>query len=81
MQLWKNMNYCGFLLLVVLGYCVAATPYLLDDSGGLGRVFDGIGGLSGGGVSSFRLCVQFLDASILIGYFSSSGELPIQAKR
>ena len=25
--------------------------YTLDDSAGLGRMFDGIGGLSGGGVS------------------------------
>ena len=41
----------GFLLLVALGCCGAAAPYVLDDTGGLGRVFDGIGGLSGGGVS------------------------------
>ena len=28
--------------------------YTLDDSVGLGRVFDGIGGLSGGGVSQIK---------------------------
>ena len=30
---------------------IAAQVYVLDDSAGLGRRFDGIGGLSGGGVS------------------------------
>ena len=30
----------------------SAQTYVLDDRPGLGRLFDGIGGLSGGGVSS-----------------------------
>jgi len=52
-------NYCKTLnimsleavnLLAVLVVVVSA-DYVVDDSGGLGRMFDGIGGLSGGGVS------------------------------
>lgn len=31
--------------------CSADQNYFIDDSGGFGRTFDGIGGLSGGGVS------------------------------
>ena len=38
-------------LLAVLVVVVNSTDYVVDDSGGLGRMFDGIGGLSGGGVS------------------------------
>lgn len=34
-----------------LNLCSSQT-YVLNDKEGLGRVFDGIGGLSGGGVSS-----------------------------
>ncbi|XP_030580847.1 galactocerebrosidase isoform X2 [Archocentrus centrarchus] len=34
--------------------------YVLDDAGGLGRVFDGIGGLSGGGATS-RLLVNYAE--------------------
>ena len=37
-------------LLAVLAVVVSA-DYVVDDSSGLGRMFDGIGGLSGGGVS------------------------------
>ena len=32
----------------------AFTTYFVDDSEGLGRRFDGIGGLSGGGVGSWE---------------------------
>ena len=41
------------LLAVLLVATIAAADesYILDDSVGLGRRFDGIGGLSGGGVS------------------------------
>uniref|UniRef100_A0A7N6A8D6 Galactocerebrosidase n=1 Tax=Anabas testudineus TaxID=64144 RepID=A0A7N6A8D6_ANATE len=31
----------------------SSQTYVLDDKGGLGRLFDGIGGLSGGGVTEF----------------------------
>ena len=42
--------------LLALSWSAAVNnQYLLDNTGGLGRVFDGIGGLSGGGVS---LCVS-----------------------
>ena len=34
--------------------------YILDDSPGLGRIFDGIGGLSGGGVRSVELGILFI---------------------
>ncbi|XP_071327327.1 galactocerebrosidase isoform X2 [Trachinotus anak] len=40
-----------------LGAC-SARSYVLDDGAGLGRVFDGIGGLSGGGATS-RLLVNY----------------------
>ncbi|KAG7226212.1 hypothetical protein INR49_002906 [Caranx melampygus] len=40
-----------------LGLCSSQT-YVLDDTGGLGRVFDGVGGLSGGGATS-RLLVNY----------------------
>ncbi|XP_022606171.1 galactocerebrosidase isoform X2 [Seriola dumerili] len=40
-----------------LGLCSSDT-YVLDDNAGLGRVFDGIGGLSGGGATS-RLLVNY----------------------
>ena len=30
-----------------------ASNYVVDDSPGLGRTFDGVGAISGGGVSSF----------------------------
>ena len=41
------------LLACLLGLClrVSAETYVVDASVGLGRRFDGIGGLSGGGVS------------------------------
>ena len=52
------MEVCNFLALVVslwtaakvLRVECAADTYVLDDSSGLGRVFDGIGAISGGGV-------------------------------
>lgn len=37
-----------------LNFCSSET-YVLNDKEGLGRVFDGIGGLSGGGVSTVLL--------------------------
>uniref|UniRef100_A0A8D0DAR0 Galactocerebrosidase n=1 Tax=Sander lucioperca TaxID=283035 RepID=A0A8D0DAR0_SANLU len=42
-----------------LSFCLSQT-YLLDDEEGLGRVFDGIGGLSGGGATS-RLLVNYAE--------------------
>ena len=44
--------------LLVLTYPSAVYGYVVDDSAGFGRKFDGIGGLSGGGVSClcFRPC-------------------------
>lgn len=50
------------LLAVLLVATIAAADesYILDDSVGLGRRFDGIGGLSGGGlvVQQESLCVD-----------------------
>ncbi|KAJ0009244.1 hypothetical protein NQD34_016659 [Periophthalmus magnuspinnatus] len=45
------------LILVTLDFNSAET-YVLDDKNGLGRVFDGIGGLSGGGATT-RLLVNY----------------------
>ncbi|XP_039993229.1 galactocerebrosidase isoform X2 [Xiphias gladius] len=42
-----------------LGFC-SCHNYVLDDKVGLGRVFDGIGGLSGGGATS-RLLVNYAE--------------------
>ncbi|XP_078133166.1 galactocerebrosidase isoform X2 [Sander vitreus] len=42
-----------------LSFCLSQT-YLLNDKEGLGRVFDGIGGLSGGGATS-RLLVNYAE--------------------
>lgn len=45
-------NHCGVFLSVFLYISVClGEDYDLDDRPGLGRSFDGIGGLSGGGVS------------------------------
>ena len=41
--------------LVIQAGVSRGASYTLDDSGGLGRRFDGIGGLSGGGVSTNKL--------------------------
>uniref|UniRef100_A0A669ETW5 Galactocerebrosidase n=1 Tax=Oreochromis niloticus TaxID=8128 RepID=A0A669ETW5_ORENI len=46
-------------LLLALDLC-SAQNYVLSDDGGLGRVFDGIGGLSGGGATS-RLLVSYAE--------------------
>ena len=46
-----------FTLLIATIYHVRA-DYMLDDSVGLGRMFDGIGGLSGGGVSRRSPCTH-----------------------
>uniref|UniRef100_A0A1A7YBC9 Galactocerebrosidase n=3 Tax=Iconisemion striatum TaxID=60296 RepID=A0A1A7YBC9_9TELE len=46
------------LLLLLSGGTCSGQNYVLTDGGGLGRVFDGIGGLSGGGATS-RLLVNY----------------------
>ncbi|XP_070403259.1 galactocerebrosidase isoform X2 [Nothobranchius furzeri] len=45
-------------LLLLSGGSCSGKDYVLTDVGGLGRVFDGIGGLSGGGATS-RLLVNY----------------------
>ncbi|MEE6494251.1 hypothetical protein FKM82_017075 [Ascaphus truei] len=45
-------------LLALLGVPGSRAQYPLDDRGGLGRLFDGIGGVSGGGATS-RLLVNY----------------------
>lgn len=48
----KVLAWSGALLVVLfLAADRVRAAYVLDDSVGLGRRFDGIGGLSGGGVS------------------------------
>ncbi|KAM9701091.1 galactocerebrosidase isoform 2-T2 [Menidia menidia] len=48
------------LLLALSGGVCSGQSYPLSDEGGLGRVFDGIGGLSGGGATS-RLLVSYAE--------------------
>ena len=45
-----EFNWIAPFLLFFLPIAEGGDIYTLDDSPGLGRVFDGIGGLSGGGV-------------------------------
>ncbi|KAF4083676.1 hypothetical protein AMELA_G00119530 [Ameiurus melas] len=54
-----NLFVLLFIPLHVLA-CSADQNYLIDDSGGFGRTFDGIGGLSGGGATS-RLLVNYAE--------------------
>ena len=60
--------------------CVGAQTYVLDDSAGLGRRFDGIGGLSGGGVS-YNMESFLLHITIPLGHISTAGELSRPSKR
>jgi len=47
-----NIRTAAILLLTITKLIIdVRADYILDDSVGLGRMFDGIGGLSGGGVS------------------------------
>ena len=64
------------------GLCqrVGAQTYVLDDSAGLGRRFDGIGGLSGGGVS-YNMESILLHITIPLGHISTAGELSRPPKR
>ncbi|XP_074548779.1 galactocerebrosidase isoform X3 [Halichoeres trimaculatus] len=53
----------GPVFLLILGVCVglgSSQSYILNDKDGLGRVLDGIGGLSGGGATS-RLLVNYAE--------------------
>ena len=47
-----------FIILVLANDYVCA-EYVIDDSVGLGRMFNGIGGLSGGGVSYTNYTSKF----------------------
>ena len=62
-----------------------AETYVVDDTGSKGRVFDGIGGLSGGGVSLHCCLVSMLAKNLLnylslcvcsAGHFSTACQLP-----
>ena len=50
MAVWDGES-ISLLVILLCGVVVGDNVYVLDDTPGLGRVFDGIGGLSGGGVS------------------------------
>lgn len=45
----------AYVLLVFVYTCMGQYTYPVDDTPGLGRVFDGIGAISGGGVSILDL--------------------------
>lgn len=52
-----------YVLLMCFIFC-RGDDYALDDKTGLGRTFDGIGGLSGGGVSLLNETSLFLTACV-----------------
>ncbi|KAG9268908.1 galactocerebrosidase-like [Astyanax mexicanus] len=51
---------CTLLLISACFTLTSAEHYSIDDQAGLGRVFDGIGGLSGGGATS-RLLINYAE--------------------
>ena len=56
-------------LYLVFGLVTLCQSYTIDDSSGLGRRFDGIGGLSGGGVSictNYRLLKAVLNLRLVL---------------
>lgn len=75
-----RLTACLKLLLVTLSCGVIAEDvYVLDDTGTLGRVFDGIGGISGGGVSRYyyyHLRCLFTPIITVLGYLAPFSELP-----
>ena len=50
-------------LLILLAVGVSG-DYVVDDTGGVGRMFDGIGGLSGGGVCSLVIHCDLINFEI-----------------
>lgn len=64
-------THCCLLFIVSLSLRCCAEFYVIDDKIGLGREFDGIGGLSGGGVSnvkgssSVQLCLRTVSLSLV----------------
>ncbi len=56
------------LLVSIASLHIAAGAYLVSDSEGLGRRFDGIGGLSGGGVS-IKVCTMILNSDCLLSLY------------
>lgn len=76
MRLGTSELYCMMIsvavVLLLLGFVssIQCQTYVLDDSIGLGRRFDGIGGLSGGGVSIMLIvCLQL--RRVFIWWYSS----------
>ena len=71
--------FCAAILLVVrLGDSLQ--PYLVDDIGGYGRRFDGIGGLSGGGVShcqKYSIISDMLMCFVVSSIFQPSARVVI----
>ena len=53
-----------FLLLVLMSGSLS--QYTFDDSHGLGRTFDGIGGLSGGGVGSHFIMTRVMRKPVFL---------------
>lgn len=64
----------GLLLLSCIRLCVTER-YVLDDRIGLGRRFDGIGGLSGGGVGYLWTHTCFLISPLLFAWIYISSNL------
>ena len=64
----------ALLIILALASNYVCANYVVDDSVGLGRMFNGIGGLSGGGVSdtiyASNFCQFILSAVIYIYIFN-----------
>lgn len=65
-------SYVVLFLFSFIRLCVTE-KYVLDDRLGLGRQFDGIGGLSGGGVGYLCTSTCFLIYLLLSAWFNISG--------
>ena len=63
-------------VLVFAFFLTACSQYIVDDSK-LGREFDGIGGLSGGGVRNLLLCIISVSHDVLLfpGYLQTASNL------
>ncbi|XP_060736458.1 galactocerebrosidase [Tachysurus vachellii] len=56
----KTNSSAFFFIWLWVCFCSADKSYVIDDDGGFGRTFDGIGGVSGGGATS-RLLVNYAE--------------------
>ena len=60
----------ALLIILALASNYVCANYVVDDSVGLGRMFNGIGGLSGGGVSNTIYANNFCSQQLYIYIFN-----------